>query len=109
MLPFSSYGKESAWHAGDLVQSLGQEDSLEMKMATHSRILLGEFHGQRSLTGYSPWVHKESDTTKRLTHTYTHTHTHTVLSVITNHCKQLKCLTVDVLNSDSVRLGVGIG
>ena len=28
----------------------------------------GEFHGQRSLAGYSPWSHKESDTTKQLTH-----------------------------------------
>ena len=26
----------------------------------------GEFQGQRSLVGYSPWVHKESDTTERL-------------------------------------------
>jgi len=24
--------------------------------------LSGEFHGQRSLEGYSPWGHKESDT-----------------------------------------------
>ena len=24
--------------------------------------LPGEFHGQRSLAGYSPWTHKESDT-----------------------------------------------
>ena len=24
----------------------------------------GEFHGQRSLMGYSPWSHKESDTTE---------------------------------------------
>ena len=30
--------------------------------------LRGEFHGQRSLAGYSPWDHKELDTTKRLTH-----------------------------------------
>ena len=28
--------------------------------------LPGEFHGQRSLVGYSPWAHKESDTTERL-------------------------------------------
>ena len=28
--------------------------------------LPGEFHGQRSLVGYSPWGHKELDTTKRL-------------------------------------------
>ena len=34
----------------------------------------GESHGQRSLAGYSPWGHKESDTTEQLTHTNTHTH-----------------------------------
>ena len=31
--------------------------------------LPGVFHGQRSLVGYSPWGHKESDTTERVTHT----------------------------------------
>ena len=40
-----------------------------------------KFHRQRSLAGYSPWGHKESDTTEQLsayacTHTHTHTHTH---------------------------------
>ena len=29
--------------------------------------LPGEFHGQRSLAGYSPWGHKELDTTEQLT------------------------------------------
>ena len=29
--------------------------------------LLGEFHGQRSLAGYSPWGHKELETTQWLT------------------------------------------
>ena len=29
--------------------------------------LAGDFHGQRSLTGYSPWGHKELDTTEQLT------------------------------------------
>ena len=29
--------------------------------------LPGEFHGQRSLAGYSPWSRQESDTTERLT------------------------------------------
>ena len=47
------------------VQSLGQEDPLEKEMATHSSIL-EESHGQRSLAGYSPWAHKESDTTEQL-------------------------------------------
>ena len=29
--------------------------------------LPGKFYGQRNLMGYSPWGHKESDTTERLT------------------------------------------
>ena len=37
--------------------------------------LPGKFHGQKSLVGYSPWGHKESDTTDYM-HTHTHTHTH---------------------------------
>ena len=36
--------------------------------------LPGKFHGQRSLAGYSPWGHKESDMTKQLS---THTHIYT--------------------------------
>ena len=48
------------------VRSLGREDPLEEGMATHSLFLPGEFHGQRSLAGYSPWGHKESDMTWRL-------------------------------------------
>ena len=42
------------------VQSLGREDPLKRRMATHFTILatavflLGESHGQRSLAGYSP-------------------------------------------------------
>ena len=43
--------------------TLIQEDPLEKEMATHSSILAWEIHGQRSLAGYSPWVHKEPDTT----------------------------------------------
>ena len=34
---------------------------LEKGMATCSSILAGKSHGQRSLVGYSPWGHKESD------------------------------------------------
>ena len=47
------------------VRSLGQEDPLEMEMATHFSILAWRIHGQRSLTGYSPWGRKELDMTKR--------------------------------------------
>ena len=35
----------------------GWEDSLEKEMAIHSVFLPGEFHGQRRLAGYRPWVH----------------------------------------------------
>ena len=48
------------------VQSLGWEDPLEEEMATHFSILAWKFHGQRSLAGYGPWGHKESDTTEQL-------------------------------------------
>ena len=48
------------------VQSLGQEDLLEKEMATHSSILAWKIPGQRNLVGYSPWGHKELDTTKQL-------------------------------------------
>ena len=48
------------------VQFLVQEDPLEKEMATHSVLLPGRSHGERSLVGYSPWGRKESDTTERL-------------------------------------------
>ena len=49
------------------VQSLGWEDPLEEGMATQSQYsCLENTHRQRSLVGYSPWGHKESDTTERL-------------------------------------------
>ena len=35
-------------------------------------LLPGEFHGQRSLAGYSPWGCKELDTTERLTLALSH-------------------------------------
>ena len=38
-LPSGSDGKEFACNAGDPVQSLGQEDPLEKRMASHSSIL----------------------------------------------------------------------
>ena len=47
------------------VQSLSQEDPLEKGMSAHSSILAWRIP-QRSLAGYSPWGHKESDTTERL-------------------------------------------
>ena len=46
------------------VRSMGWEDPLEEGMATHFSSLPGEFHGQKSLVGYSPWGHTELDTTE---------------------------------------------
>ena len=44
------------------VWSLGWDDPLEEEMATPV-FLPGQSNGQRSLPGYSPWGHKESDMT----------------------------------------------
>ena len=46
------------------VQSLGLEDPLEEGMEPIPVFSPGESHGQRSLADYSPWGHKESDTTE---------------------------------------------
>ena len=49
------------------VRPLDWEDPLEKGTATHSSILPGESHGQRSLGSYSPWGPEESDSTEQLT------------------------------------------
>ena len=45
------------------LQSLGWEDLLQKGIGIHSNTLTGEFYGQRSLAGYSPWGPKESEMT----------------------------------------------
>ena len=63
--PGDSGRKESVWNAGDLGsepgsgRSPGKENGNPLQYSC-----LGN---QRSLAGYSPWGHKESDTTERLT------------------------------------------
>ena len=52
-------GMQETW-----VQSLGWEDPLEKGLATHSSILAWKILWTEELAGYSPWGHKESDTTK---------------------------------------------
>ena len=42
----------------------GNIASFFWEMVAHSSILAGDFHGQRSLVGHSPWNHKESDMTE---------------------------------------------
>ena len=46
------------------IQSLDQEDPLAWEWQTTLVFLSGESHGQRSLVGYTPWHHKELDTTE---------------------------------------------
>ena len=48
------------------VWPLGQEDPLEKEWRPTSVFLPGEFYGQRSLAGYSPWGYKELDMTEWL-------------------------------------------
>ena len=99
--------------------------------------LPGEFHGQRSLAGYSPWDHKEVDTTEQLTHTHTHTHTGSLCSIkkgrkisssqnkwngwnATSTCphspqnpylwmSEVQCLLPSVFNAVSLQCGCGRG
>ena len=65
--PSGSDGKESACNAGDLglIPGLGRFPG-----GGHDNPLqyssLENPHGQRSLAGYSPWGHKQSDTTEEL-------------------------------------------
>ena len=47
-------------------QSLGWEDPWRRKWQPTPVFLPREFHGQRSLAGYSPWDHKELVTTQRI-------------------------------------------
>ena len=48
-------------------QSLGQEDPWRREWLPIPVFLPGEFHGMGSLAGYTPWGHKESDSTEQLT------------------------------------------
>jgi len=58
-LPGGSVGKESACNAGD-------PGLIPWRRKWHPTpvFLPGKPHGQRSLVGYSPWCHRESDMTE---------------------------------------------
>ena len=64
--PSGSAGKESACNAGDLgsISGLGSSPWRRERLLS-SVFWLREFHGL-----YSPWGHKKSDSTERLSHTY---------------------------------------
>ena len=65
-LPCGSDGKASAHNAGDLGSIPGSGRSWRRKWQSTPALLPGKSHGWKSLIGYSPWDHKESDTTERL-------------------------------------------
>ena len=65
--PGGSDGKASARNAGDLGSIPGMGRSLGERHGNPLQYpCLEKFHGWRSLVGYSPWCHKESDTTEWL-------------------------------------------
>ena len=51
-------------------------------METHSSILPGEFHRQRTPVRYSLWDHRESDTTEQLTQTHKETKSDLIISSV---------------------------
>ena len=75
--------KKSSFNAGDLGSSLGQEDSLEKGMATHSSILVWRI----------PWTEEpgglQSTGLQRLRHNSA-TNTSTFISIPTQVCITLK-------------------
>ena len=72
--PSSSNSKESACNGGEpgLIPGLGR--AMEKSMATDSSILAWRIPWREEPSGlhYSPWGHKESDTTEQLTHALLH-------------------------------------
>ena len=69
-LPGGSDSKESACNAGDQgsIPTLG--DPQRRKKEPSLVFTPGESHVQRQLADYSPWGHKESDMTEKITHTH---------------------------------------
>ena len=51
-----------------VIAAMKLKDTYSLKWQPTPVLLAGESYGGRSLLGYSPWGHKESDTTERLTY-----------------------------------------
>ena len=86
--------KESACNLGDLglIPGLGRPPG-----GGHGNPLqyscLENPHGQRSLAGYSPWVQRESDTTKRLS-----TAQHAIILTLSMKKEREKILLISCAN-----------
>ena len=65
-LPWWLSSKESAWDAKDTGDAGQWVRKTPWRRAWQPTLVFlpGKSHGQRSLTGYSPWSHKELDTTE---------------------------------------------
>ena len=63
-LPTKPLGKSLIWVLGIISSFTDHNNLLRWQLV----FLPGEFHGQRSLAGYSPWGCKESDMTNTFTH-----------------------------------------
>ena len=68
--PGGSDGEESACNAEDPGSIPGSERYTGVGNGNPLQFSCLENYGQRSLVGYSPVGHKESDTTQQLTHTH---------------------------------------
>ena len=66
VLPRWLRGKNPSAKQGTQTGSLGQKIPWMRKWQPTPALLPGKCHGERSLEGYSPWGHKESDVTERL-------------------------------------------
>ena len=91
--PAGSDSKVSAYNVGDpgSVPGLGRSP-WEGNGKPLKVFLPGKSHGWRSLVGYSPWDHKESDTTERLHFAFLKTETiqkAKILPFIENYCSIL--------------------
>ena len=64
-------GESQGWGEPGRLPSMGSHrvghDWSDLAAAAAAVFLPGEFHGQRSLVGYSPWGYKDLDTTEWLT------------------------------------------
>ena len=71
-LPGGSDGEESTGNVGPEFNPWVGETPWRKAWQPTPVFWPGESHGQMSLASYSPWGHKESDTTEQLTHTLGH-------------------------------------
>ena len=66
IVPGGSEDKASAYNVGDPGSIPGRKISWRRKWLPTPVFLPGKSHGQRNLVDYSPWGHKELDTTEQL-------------------------------------------